>query len=93
MPLSHETPRVALSRRGEREPLLRVVAIDDDDGNLFHRARESGTEDDDEEEEDAPSPSSPNGVSFSRLIRLARRDARPLILGTLSLLARLPFSV
>ena len=80
MPLSPDAPRVALSRRGEREPLLRVVAIDDDDGD--HRARESGTEDDDDEEEDAPSPSSPNGVSFSRLIRLARRDARPLILGT-----------
>ena len=80
MPLSRDAPRVALSRRGEREPLLRVVAIDDDDGDLFHRARESGTEDDDDEEEDAPSPSSPNGVSFSRLIRLARRDARPLIL-------------
>ena len=93
MPLSRDAPRVALSRRGEREPLLRVVAIDDDDGDLFHRPRESGTEDDDDEEEDAPSPSSPNGVSFSRLIRLARRDARPLILGTLSLLARLPFSV
>lgn len=66
-----ETMPIALSRRREREPLLRVVSVDDaDDDEFVQLARESGTDTDADADADAPSPLSssrlPADVCFPR---------------------------
>ena len=70
---------------------------DDDDDDAHHYRRLVDVENPTTTSSSSSPPSSSTGakkeVSFAELLALARKDAAPLVLGTVSLLVRLPFSV